>query len=98
MFTFRSPVWGAKRKHFVNKKISTSENVFVEMHTNPDDRIPSFIFKLSTNFQMNEWPVVIPTFCLQANKKEKLNLQGKHSINWGLKKELSRRMFSKRPF
>ena len=27
---------------------STSENVFVEMHTNPDDRIPSFIFKLIT--------------------------------------------------
>ena len=45
MFTFRSPDRGAKRKHFVNKKISTSENVFVEMHTNPDDRIPSFIFK-----------------------------------------------------
>ena len=33
-----------KRKHFVNK-ISTSENVVVEMHTNPDERIPSFIFK-----------------------------------------------------
>ena len=31
-------------KHFVNK-ISTSENVVVEMPTNPDERIPSFIFK-----------------------------------------------------
>ena len=26
-------------------KISTPENVFVEMHTNPDERMPSFIFK-----------------------------------------------------
>ena len=27
MFTFRSPVWGAERKHFVNKNIYIGERV-----------------------------------------------------------------------